>query len=490
MRSLPLALVFVSFVPCLGTAQSPETPQRAAAASDGVFVVSPYLQLGDSAGKGALQLLWHTDDADADWQVKLLSAPGGTWTLAENPTYRRVAVEGVAPHRVYRAQLSGVPTTGVFHYRVSKAGQTVFAAEAHTPKGPNQPTRFVVMGDIGAGTTEQRKVAYQVWKARPDMAVVTGDIVYERGRISEYRKNFWPVYNAPQASPEVGAPLLSSTVFVGAPGNHDVATRDLDKFPDGLAYFLYWDQPLNGPTLTEGSALVPKLVANDRHRSDFEKAAGPNYPRMASFSFDSGNAHWTILDSNPYVDWTNPELRSWVAQDLAAAKDATWRFVAFHHPGFHSSRSHYEQQHMRTMADLFEEGKVDVVFNGHVHNYQRSRPMKFVAGSPADDKPLTDKNGKVYAGKGLVPGHWDLDTTYDGRTNTRPNGVIYVVTGAGGQHLYDPEQQDDEGSWQGFTVKHISKVFSWTLAELDGKTLTIRQVGDEGAELDRFVLTK
>ena len=38
------------------------------------------------------------------------------------------------------------------------------------------------------------------------------------------------------------------------------------------------------------------------------------FPRMANFSFDFGNGHWTVLDANPYVDWTNRELQAWVAR--------------------------------------------------------------------------------------------------------------------------------------------------------------------------------
>ncbi len=46
--------------------------------------------------------------------------------------------------------------------------------------------------------------------------------------------------------------------------------------------------------------------------------------------------------------------------------------------------------------------------------------------------------------------------------------MIYIVTGAGGQHLYNPEQQDDPASWQEFTYKHISKDHSLTVVEIDG----------------------
>jgi len=68
--------------------------------------------------------------------------------------------------------------------------------------------------------------------------------------------------------------------------------------------------------------------------------------------------------------------------------------------------------------------------------------------------------------------------------------VIYLITGAGGQRLYNPEQQADSDSWQKFTDKFISTVHSLTVADVDGKTLTIRQLAADGAELDRFVVTK
>ena len=147
-----------------------------------------------------------------------------------------------------------------FSYRLSKGGEVVFSADAQAPKSGDTAYRFVVFGDCGVNTKEQKAVAFQAYQARPDFVMITGDIVYDRGRISEYREKFWPIYNADVASPATGAPLLRSTVFLAAAGNHDIATRDLGKYPDALAYFLYWSQPLNGPDGREGSASVPALI--------------------------------------------------------------------------------------------------------------------------------------------------------------------------------------------------------------------------------------
>jgi hypothetical protein len=160
----------------------------------------------------------------------------------------------------------------------------------------------------------------------------------------------------------------------------------------------------------------------------------------------------------------------------------------FHHPGFSSSREHYEQQQMRLLAPIFEAGKVDVVFNGHVHNYQRSFPLRFVP-----DRKGTllvgGRDNKTMRGR-VVTGRWILDKTFDGNKNTTAKGIIYLVTGAGGQELYNPEQENDPDTWQKFTDKFISTVHSLTVGEVNGNTAVFRQISAAGKELDSFKITK
>ncbi|MDB5351031.1 MAG: metallophosphoesterase [Planctomycetota bacterium] len=475
----------------LVSAATADGPAPATKSPEGVFLVKPYLQIGRSKAVDTLQLLWHADDVDASWSVehRTKGQGGEAWRKADVDGGRRVAVTGVDPHRVYRAALAGLEPGVAFEYRVRRGETAVFAAEGMARKTAAQPYRFVALGDVGAGTPEQKPLGYQAYLARPDLVVIPGDMVYEHGTIAEYREKFWPAYNADQASPTGGVPLLRSSLFVAAPGNHDTDARDLDKFPDGLAYYLFWDQPLNGPLAKEGTAFVPALTATAANRRPFASAAGDAYPRMTNFSFDYGNAHWTVVDSNPYVDWTDDALKTWVERDLASAKDATWRFVAFHHPGFNSAREHLEQQQMRALAPILEAGKVDVVFSGHVHNYQRSFPMRFKPDKDGKGTLLVGKDSRTPRGR-VINGPWTLDKSFDGRTNTTPDGVIYVVTGAGGQKLYNPEQQAQRDTWQGFTDKFFSTVHSLTVADVDGSTLTVRQVTADGKELDRFVITK
>jgi hypothetical protein len=203
---------------------------------------------------------------------------------------------------------------------------------------------------------------------------------------------------------------------------------------------------------------------------------------MANFSFNYGNAHWTVLDSMPYNDWTDPALQEWLIADLKAAKNAAWRFVGFHHAVFHSSKVHFNEQRMRVLSPIFEEYGVDIVFAGHVHNYQRSYPMRFI--------PRKQRNGTYYESNQRVDGTWTLDKNFDGAARTRPNGVIYIVSGGGGARLYNPAQQSDPKSWQEFTAKFQSKMHSLTKVDIEEKKLTLRQLAANGEEIDRVVLEK
>lgn len=443
------------------------------------FLVKPYLQLGNRPGlsnREGMTVVWHATGTPASWKASVKTAADKKERNARVQC-RNVTVRTAIPQQVCRAELSNLIPGETFQYAVTREGARVFESSGRARHSAAQPYRFAVFGDCGANTAGQRAIAWQVWQAKPDFVMHPGDIVYSRGRISEYAVNYFPFYNADAPSPEAGVPLMRSTLFIGAPGNHDIAVTDVTAFPDGLAYFYFWANPLNGPLVTAGAANTPILQGLENDQKAFLAAAADQYPRMANYSFDYGNAHWTILDSNANVDWRDPFLRDWLEKDLKSARGALWRFVVFHHPGFNSSKSHFTNQWMRGIAPLLEAGAVDVVFNGHVHNYQRTFPMKFVPSAQG-----------LSAG-GLWDGQWTLDKKFVNGA-TKPGGVIYLITGAGGARLYNPEQEHAPESWQAFTQVFRSNVHSYSLVEMKDRTFTLRQIGQNGEEIDRFVINK
>jgi len=449
------------------------------------FLVKPYLQVGYEGKQNELSLLWHTTDTNNKWTVEVKT--NKSWITSTNMYYNLVSVKLVSPFVVYHASLKKLIAGNEFSYRVKNNNKVVFQSTGHAPKSNKQDYKFIVIGDIGALTLNQKKLASIMYNLNPDYVAVPGDIVYNAGLIQEYTQKFWPIYNADQAD-SLGAPLMRKIPFIASVGNHDADARDMDRTPTALSYYYFWEQPLNGYTLKEGSSMVPLLKGSDENKNAFYKGAGKAYPTMSNFSYNYANAHWTVIDANNYADWTDSSLLNWVKNDLQNAKNMKWRFILFHQPGFNSSKAHFEQQQMRLLSPIFERGKVDVVFNGHVHNYQRSFPLTF---TPDGKGTLlyNSKDNKTIRGR-MVDGNWILDKKYDGKNITAANGILYIVTGAGGQVLYNPEQETNPDSWQSFTYKFFATDHSLTYIESKGETLHFKQIASSGKVIDEFKLTK
>ena len=199
-------------------------------------------------------------------------------------------------------------------------------------------------------------------------------------------------------------------------GNHDVRADSLDKNPGTFAYFYYSDLPLNAP-LTER---VVTIKGSDALVKAFKKNTKPRFPGISNFSFDYGNVHMVCLDANDYINPLDPQLVTWLREDLGKST-ADWKMVTFHAPGFNSSIAHYEYQLMRLLSPLFEELGVNLVLTGHVHNYQRSVPLLFA--------PKTNEAGDRYiiSPEGKVDGTFKLDTLFDGVIGQNPKALFTLL---------------------------------------------------------------
>lgn len=446
----------------------------------GQFKTLPYIQIGESENLDKMLVMWHTNEEIKDFKLKFKIQESTDKTIEKAVTGKPVIVSGKTERYVYEGIFNGVPPGKTIAYEIWTGKSKVFSSAFKTKALKEEEVKMVVFGDVGTGNEIQRKIGNLVMKEQPQMVAISGDIVYNRGLVHEYDSNFYPYYNS-QAYP-----FMSRVPFFVAPGNHDLETRDLNKYPDALAYYYFWNQPLNGPDFKENSSLHPELIGADSLKKDFYSNAGNKYPVMSNYSFDYGDSFWLVLDSNPYVNWSDSTLIKWVKNEMDKAKDFTWKFVMFHHPGFNSSRAHYEQQQMRILSPLFEAGKIDVVFNGHVHNYQRTFPMQFNPyGTGSRIATSTNQTrGKVISGK------WTLDKIYDGKKNLKPNGPIYIITGAGGRELYDVDQNNDKDSWQPFTCQFYSVKHSFTSITFNPRLLKIKQINIEGETVEELLIEK
>jgi hypothetical protein len=132
-RSVAACCLVVLAVGCSPSGELAAQSQRPPAREPlGPFLVKPYLQHGDAPGLvagGIIQVLWQTEDVDANWAVECRPGADRPWRPVSSPTAHRIGVEGVPPHRLYRAALVGLEPGGGFSYRVRRGGEIVFAAE-------------------------------------------------------------------------------------------------------------------------------------------------------------------------------------------------------------------------------------------------------------------------------------------------------------------------------------------------------------------------
>jgi hypothetical protein len=337
---------------------------------------------------------------------------------------------------------------------------------------------------------------------RPDFALNTGDNVYITGADSNYRDFFFHDWNSNIDSNEHGAPFVRSIPLYIVAGNHDVgstgATANLlaDSGPttpgssgpgpfggglsggDAMAYFNNYYFPLNGPVgvdiqqLFAGDSSTPSnfffqypgfnagapyssptAVEALRASTTVDTGGGPKrqIDHMSNYSFDYGNAHFVFLDANPHLfdnllpgDATYQSapafpftpypstLRNWLIHDLDSSKQ-TWKVVVFHQPSFSSGNATLRNDQMRTIAKFLEDHGVNMVFNGHEHNYQRTLPLRAL---PSVTQAPSSSGPDAVA----------IDTAFDGVHNTVPDGVLYLVEGAGGNRDFDDALGNPRGS--------------------------------------------
>lgn len=451
------------------------------------LLVRPYVQPGSGStlqSADTKRILWLTDQVPGEFNVEFSGEDFPVRTLAPERVKldfgpaksKSPEVEPEQHYFKYTAMVDGLPFDRSIRYRVKQSGKEIASGTFQTTASAGKTIRFVMVGDLANGQAGQDAVAAQIQKVEPAFVVALGDIVYPSGRVSQYQDHFWRTYN-----PLNGPSLMASVPFHAVLGNHDVDTHNLLETPDVLGAYHFFQAPANGPG--EGPWSTP--LGTSPAATTFRQSVGSSYPSLGAYSFDQGPAHFLILDNNGYAKLDSPKLIEWIERDLTGSR-ASWKFVCLHAPLFHSSREHYNEQKSRLLAPLLERCGADLVCSGHVHNYQRSVPLRFTP----------DSNG-VPPG-GLVNGAFKLDTVFDGVTHTRPDGLIHLVAGGGGGTLYKGELEKNAayfrdqkpGNWVPYTAKFVADRHSFTVFELTPDRLLLRAIDASGGEIDRMTITR
>jgi hypothetical protein len=330
-----------------------------------------------------------------DWISGSELAPSVVFTLPDGSG--ATAVTAVADEatpasettRAWSAALIGLRPDTTYCYEV-RAGDAVWTRSGfHTAPaaGSGRPVRFVAWGDSGTGSEDQL-AAYEQMRTVPfDFMVHTGDVGYGSGTANELQRYYFDVY----------ASSLQSFPSYPSSGNHEYNSADATPFRQAF------DLPRNG-----GDAGLKRW-----------------------YSFDWGDAHFVALDT----ERTGEVQAAWLEADLTANK-LPWTIVYGHKPPFSSGDHGSDGSFQKYFNPILEKHHVQLVLNGHDHNYERTNPI---------------------------------------------NGVTYVVTGGGGAGT-----RDMKSSWftaYGDAVIHVVYV------TIEGNRLTMHALDGEGTEFDSAAIT-
>ena len=148
-------------------------------------------------------------------------------------------------------------------------------------------------------------------------------------------------------------------------GNHEMTVLN-HEYVNSLEFDGYLNLPNNGPTYNDFDELF-----DDQRASNFDDGK--------TYSFDIGEAHIVVIDTEVYCDGSttctlydheNAEiLNQWVRDDLANST-STWNIVMLHRGPYSLS---YNTVSVRdNLVPIFDEYNVDLVLAGHDHQYSRA----------------------------------------------------------------------------------------------------------------------
>jgi 3',5'-cyclic AMP phosphodiesterase CpdA len=208
------------------------------------------------------------------------------------------------------------------------------AQQVTLPKQPNS-LKFAVIGDSGTGDSNQYRLAKQLVAFRSqfpyEFVLMLGDNTYGGESAADFQKRFEIPYK----------PLLDAGVkFYASLGNHDTPNqRNYKLFNMGGERFY---------------SFRPKL-----------------------------GIRFFALDSN----YMSKEQLAWLDKELTAS-GSEWKIPFFHHPLYSSGGRHGSDEALKDQLEpMFVKYGVDVVFTGHDHFYERTKPQKgityFVSGGAA-----------------------------------------------------------------------------------------------------------
>lgn len=358
------------------------------------FTIEPYLQF---ATRTSMTVMWETESpSTAVVEYGKTFPPDRKVTVEKADAMGEVVLAHLEPGTKYVYRVICSDAEG----RNLESKPLTFA----TAPGPADAFSFAVIGDTQRNPSVTQKVAKLMWERRPNFVIHCGDVVDDGAAKWQWTGDLFKPCQE----------LFGRVPVFPCIGNHE---------KNHAHYYKYF--------------ALPK----------------PEY----YYSFKYGNAEYFVLDTNTGRNLTAAgEQYKWLDKALGAS-EARWKICYHHHPAYSSDDNDFGDSwkgsttagdlRVRDFVKLYEKYNVDVVFNGHIHVYERTWPIRA------------------------------------GRVDQK-SGVTYVTSGGGGGKL------ENFAPTPAFFKQEFRSDFHFCYVTVHNGTLNLKAVDQEGRLFDQFTLKK
>ncbi|CAM8920023.1 unnamed protein product [Rhodiola kirilowii] len=313
-------------------------------------------------GADKIRVTWISDDKSAA-VVKYGTSKDALNSTAtgSSSTYKYILYTS---GNIYDVVIGPIQPNSVYYYTCGSDDTQVFSFKS----SPAQfPVQFAVVGDLGQ-TEWTKSTLKHLSESSYDVLLLPGDLSYANTIQSR-----WDSFG------RLVEPLASQRPWMVTHGNHEPEKIPILHSHSFTSYNARWHMP-------------------------FEESGSDS---NLYYSFDVAGVHVIMLGS--YTDFDpNSAQYKWLEADLRNVdrRKVKWVLVNVHAPWYSTNTAHQgedESVKMReSMEDLIFEGRVDVVFAGHVHAYERFNrvykdkgndcgPVHIVIGDGGNEEGLASK---------------------------------------------------------------------------------------------------
>ncbi|XP_057968770.1 probable purple acid phosphatase 20 [Malania oleifera] len=288
-------------------------------------------------GENKMRISWITkDDKDvANASVVHYGTTSGKYNVTATGNYTSYKYMFYNSGQIHDVVIGPLQPSTVYYYRCGSLPNTAGEFSFRTP--PAQlPIKFAIAGDLGQ-TDWTNSTLQHIAASNYDILLLPGDLSY-----ADTFQWLWDSFG------QLVQPLASRRPWMVTQGNHEV-----ERIP-----------VLHSERFTS---------FNSRWRMPFLESSSTS---NLYYSFNVATVHVIMLGS--YTDFDpGSDQFEWLKADLRKVdrKKTPWLIVLLHAPWYNSNSAHqgeYECVGMKNaMEKLLYQARVDVIFAGHVHAYER-----------------------------------------------------------------------------------------------------------------------